>query len=454
MNSRCRVCSVFVLLLLATGNAQLPPTPDSSGGGKPGKAPRVLVDERMRDLGTVYAGDRLEVTWTLKNAGSADLIIDRTTASCGCTIVKLTDADKIIPPGGAITLHAQFDSTGRKGEQVKSVTVYTNDSLEPQTELSFRANVLNLYYMVPSGRVNLRALRPGQTAPDTLDITPGEGNKPVEIVSITYKDEGVFTHTIEPLELTSGQGHRVKFTLSAEAAVGPVTAMGSIKLRIGDIEKDIELQLYAEVVADLVTQPKMITPTGQSLYPGRRLAPVIVRSTEERPFEILEIVAPKWLTVEQEKSEEPGPRSSYSLQLTVGDEAPAGPFGATLGIRTSSLAQPLVEVPVFGVISPPIVVDPPVVVLRADGTTAGTTRRLRLQASPRTPLVISLVESDNPAVKATINTGPDDKTPYIQYLDVKLMGELSKGKHTAHVRLTTNVPGASSLTIPVNIEVR
>lgn len=447
--------TILFLTLFATAPvaAQLPPRPEGPGG-TPVRLPRILVEQRMKDLGQVYAGDRVQADWVIRNAGAADLVIERTQVSCGCTILRLTDADKVIPPNGSLTLAAEFDSTSRKGEQVKSVTLFVNDPLEPQVELSFRANVVNLYYMMPAGRLNLRSIRPGQSAPDTLDVTPGEDGTPVTIESLTFKNPDVFSYTVESLELTNGKGHRFRFTLTDSAAVGPIMAMGTLTLKVGDVRREIEIQVFAEVVADLTSQPKMIVPTGQTLYPGRRLAPVIIRSTEERPFEILEVSVPSWLKATVERPEEGVPASSYTVSIVIGDEAPVGPFGVPMVVRTDHLTQPLLEVPLFGIIASPVVVDPPMIVLRDNGTTAGTSRRVRLQASPRSSLDVSSAQCAEPAVAVAVDPGPDDKTPFIKFLDVNLSGKLPAGTHQTSIRLTTNVPGASLLTIPVSIEVQ
>ena len=70
--------------------AQLPPRPaDVDRDADP--QPQLYVAQRSLDLGEVLEGDKVTITWQLENRGSADLVIDRTAASCGCTVVQLAD---------------------------------------------------------------------------------------------------------------------------------------------------------------------------------------------------------------------------------------------------------------------------------------------------------------------------------------------------------------------------
>jgi hypothetical protein len=78
-------------------------------------APKIHIAETQKDLGTIIEGDKPTITWLVKNEGTADLVIDRTQSTCGCTVVKLEDKDKVIPPGGALELKVEFHSAGRRG---------------------------------------------------------------------------------------------------------------------------------------------------------------------------------------------------------------------------------------------------------------------------------------------------------------------------------------------------
>jgi hypothetical protein len=125
-----------------------------------------------------------------------------------------------------------------------------------------------------------------------------------------------------------------------------------------------------------------------------------------------------------------------------------------LEIRTTSLDQPVVLIPVFGIVAAAVEVDPPLVLLRDDGTANGLRRRIKVQASSTsTPLDIIAVVCDHPAVTAEVDRQASARYRHIRFLDVRLSGKLPTGCHQTVLRLTTNVAGSERLEIPVTIEV-
>lgn len=88
-------------------------------------APKVEVDKAEYDFGTIKHGDKVTYDFVLRNTGKSDLVIRKTTASCGCTVANVKS--KIIKPGESTTLTTEFNSVGRSGTQTKTITVITND---------------------------------------------------------------------------------------------------------------------------------------------------------------------------------------------------------------------------------------------------------------------------------------------------------------------------------------
>jgi hypothetical protein len=124
-----------------------------------------------------------------------------------------------------------------------------------------------------------------------------------------------------------------------------------------------------------------------------------------------------------------------------------------LEVRTSSLDQPVVRVPVFGIVAAPIEIDPPIVLLRQDGTDVGARRRVRLQVPPQVKLEVSRVTCDNDAIAVSVDGAANSRHRHIQYLNVVLARKLPVGSHQAALTVSTNLPGAERLTIPVTVDV-
>ncbi len=444
------VLFVFSSVITLPAAAQVPPAPAGSESKDP--RPKLVAPQRMQELGSVVAGDKVEVQWLLQNQGQADLVIDKTVASCGCTVVQLPEKDKVIPVGGSLQLKAEFHSAGRKGEQHKSVIVHSNDPAEPQLELQLHARVDVLYEMNPPGRMGLRAVRRGQTATDTLDISPAEGRQDIELLEVRLKDPGIFTHQAERLNTPAGRGHRIRLTLGQNAPVGYLSTGMTLKLKIGDVVKEVYVPIHGEVVEDLTVTPKVVQPSGHEALPGKQLAPVVVRSMEKTPFEIVRAQAGSHLDVTFAAASDKPAKSEYNFTLVIRKDAPQGPFGTTLEIRTDSVSQPIIRVPVFGIVAPPVLVDPPIVILRPDGTPLGTQRRVRVQTIPQQVLEVTSVKSDHPSIEAALAAQDEAQPGHVRYLDVRLSDKLPAGVDKATLSCTTNVPGAEVVQIPVVIE--
>lgn len=88
-------------------------------------APKIEVDNAEYDFGVIKPGEKVTHDYVLKNTGKSDLIIRKTTASCGCTVANVKS--QVIKPGESTTLTAEFNSAGRSGTQTKTITVITND---------------------------------------------------------------------------------------------------------------------------------------------------------------------------------------------------------------------------------------------------------------------------------------------------------------------------------------
>ncbi len=96
-------------------------------------APKASFESRTYNFGTVKDGKKVEHNFVLKNAGKNDLIIRKIWATCGCTAV--TPKKTVIGPDEITQIKVVFNSTGRKGNQKKMITVVTNDPENPRITL-------------------------------------------------------------------------------------------------------------------------------------------------------------------------------------------------------------------------------------------------------------------------------------------------------------------------------
>lgn len=112
--------------------------PATGGGSGNGKLPVMIYADTAHDFGSMKQGEKVSWTYKFKNNGNADLIISSAVGSCGCTVPHYPKGT--IHAGDTGTIDVTFDSEGKQGKVLKSVTVVTN--CQPSTKiLTFTANI-------------------------------------------------------------------------------------------------------------------------------------------------------------------------------------------------------------------------------------------------------------------------------------------------------------------------
>jgi hypothetical protein len=96
-------------------------------------APKASFSETTYNFGTVSSGTNVKHSFVVKNTGKSELVIRKTTASCGCTATHPVKSN--LQPEESTTIDINFNTSGRSGRQVKTVTVITNDPANPSVTL-------------------------------------------------------------------------------------------------------------------------------------------------------------------------------------------------------------------------------------------------------------------------------------------------------------------------------
>lgn len=103
------------------------------------KAPKINFDKFTHDFGEINEGETVKTKFVFSNSGKSDLQILKTKASCGCTAGN--PLKTMLKPGESSEIDVSFNSTGKKGDQMKQVTVITNDPSQPSIKLNIKAKV-------------------------------------------------------------------------------------------------------------------------------------------------------------------------------------------------------------------------------------------------------------------------------------------------------------------------
>ena len=106
---------------------------------QPEKFPDLKIAEDFFDFGKVDYGQVVEHLFKIENTGDTDLIIYNGSGSCGCTVPDWSREP--IPPGKEAFIKVKFDSKGKMGKQMNTVTLITN-AIPNSTVLTISADVI------------------------------------------------------------------------------------------------------------------------------------------------------------------------------------------------------------------------------------------------------------------------------------------------------------------------
>lgn len=121
-------------------NAQTTAFEESNAAATGGMAgsPQFEFKETTHDFGTITEGEVVEHVFTFTNTGDAPLVIQSTSASCGCTTPSYSREP--VAPGETGEVQVKFNSQSRPGVQNKTVTITANT--DPSvTRLFIKTNV-------------------------------------------------------------------------------------------------------------------------------------------------------------------------------------------------------------------------------------------------------------------------------------------------------------------------
>lgn len=87
--------------------------------------PKISVNAPELYLGTIYSGETIKGTITIKNIGTDTLTIYDIRPTCGCTTVK--QPKKFLLPRESDNIEVEFHSSGYRGNVTKYVNITSND---------------------------------------------------------------------------------------------------------------------------------------------------------------------------------------------------------------------------------------------------------------------------------------------------------------------------------------
>ena len=277
------------------------------------------------------------------NGGSAELLVQRITASCGCTATTISS--KSIAPGKAARLRMEFNTAGFFGDKTKTVEVLTNDPENPELIFTLKGVVVSGVSIEPArlefGELNSSVEPNIRRKQFSVSVREGSAAKISSVKS--------FSRYISVSSLSESPGRG-----SYQVEVLPEAPLGDLRDRvIVEFEDDqiqpVNIPITASIKGDLRLTPSVLS--FGILEPGppveRR---VQVENRSERPvsFEVV----PSFEKGVYASLVDVQPGKQAVLIVRVDPTQVQGDLKTSVELRTSHPIESKIVLGVFGVQSP------------------------------------------------------------------------------------------------------
>ena len=306
--------------------------------GKQKPVPLAFTDTPIYDFGKVLGGSEIEHTFTLKNIGQEPLKILSVTETCVCTASILTQ-DEILPGKiGKVSSVLKVPSGNHLIQE--NILVHTNDPIQNTLTLTFKGEVFV----------------PLTTFPDRFAIgTHNPFQKPLEKRISLHLQEGVKiigvrtdSKHMKAALYKDGEIPMINLQLLTTFPVGKYSQNLLVDYSYKGEKATHNVYIYGDIVGDLHITPNRLF-FGLVKDTSSFSKTITIASRDTQPFEIIATESSTKsvkVTVTKEENE-----TSYKLTTTIDPEAKSGEVTGEVIIHTSSVAQPTVRVPFFGIIA-------------------------------------------------------------------------------------------------------
>jgi len=102
--------------------------------------PKIRLNKTQHDFKNVEEGKVVDVKIGFKNEGNGVLEISDVKTSCGCAAALLSS--KSLKPGESGHIRIELDTANREGKLTRTVTLVTNDTLQPNQVITLFVNII------------------------------------------------------------------------------------------------------------------------------------------------------------------------------------------------------------------------------------------------------------------------------------------------------------------------
>jgi hypothetical protein len=126
---------LVLALALVAGFASASPLAGGSVAG-----PKINVEPEAFDFGKALQNKEVKKEFVIRNIGTEDLVIERVTTTCGCTVAD--GYSKLVKPGQSTTMEVRLQTRSFNGRMERKVLVRSNDVSHDPLELKVQVTVV------------------------------------------------------------------------------------------------------------------------------------------------------------------------------------------------------------------------------------------------------------------------------------------------------------------------
>jgi thiol-disulfide isomerase/thioredoxin len=216
----------------ATQPAVAAPAPGTQPAGP---LPKLACEEPTFNFPDTWAGDKVEHTFKMHNAGEGTLEIINVKPGCGCTVAG--QFDKSIAPGKDGKVPVALN-TGRQNSTVeKKITVESNDPANKFYILTLKGNIKMRLVMEPPNGAAWGHITPQSPEAMTVKVR-NQTDKPMKLEAIPDPHQTMFEATIKEVE----PGKAAEIVVKLKQPVRDGTSIGNLRFKTG-IEGEAELSI-------------------------------------------------------------------------------------------------------------------------------------------------------------------------------------------------------------------
>jgi hypothetical protein len=307
-------------------------------------APRIVFQEMLYDFGTVEQGDQVNHLFKFTNQGSRDLRIESVKSSCGCTAAAISS--EVIPPGQEGTISATFDTSKFFGERVKTVSVHSNDPVQPVTTLTLQG-VIAVEVAIEPAQLYLGRVRRGANATHTIELLH-DANKPITITDATVASPLVSLRS-EDLEKNGKKGKKLFVTLRKGAPLGRISTDITVTTT-SQKHPTLTIPVFGHIEGDLLVQPPQVS-FGVVRKGDTKQHDISIKSRSSNPIHIVRTQSSTPMVIAEVATVKDG--EEYNLTLKVNPEGAPGQIRGEVQVFTDHPAEKVLSIPVYGMLSDP-----------------------------------------------------------------------------------------------------